>query len=408
MVHTLADPAHDSAGFHADLQPQRGAFVGRGRQQPQGRHDVAEVERRRLHVDLHHARPERSGLVRLHLQSADLPRVVQAQAVGGFVAGGDEGSMVANAFHAGHPQAALPHRDLPIAQIAAGERGQGLQVVVGTEIHETEVDSGVLAHLDHHAANRAPQPAPARVFNVEGGPPSHDGDAAPGLCMLGPVRHQCPDEGDKGRHHPLAGGVLRIATAEEVDRLHVRHPRPFVDVVDLAADERLEGNRVHLRIVEQGLPVMRRALRLAHHPAGCRNGRRIQGVRPRLRGLKQGAACGGANDGPTGTGFEHVAFGVRDQCQASGHQQAPPELPVRGGECGRIAMQKEHLHRSRAQQALIECRRLALGRVDAFESQSGVDGVKRLVVLADAIFIVADEPILALPSGTRQVPDALL
>ena len=71
-------------------------------------------------------------------------------------------------------------------------------------------------------------------------------------------------------------------------------------------------------------------------------------------------------------------------------------------------MQKEHLHRSRAQQALIECSRLALGRVDAFESQSGVGCVKRLVALAGAIFIVADEPILALPSGTRQVPDALL
>ena len=226
--------------------------------------------------------------------------------------------------------------------------------------------------------------------------------------MLGPVRHQCPDEGDKGRHHPLAGGVLRIAAAEEVDSLQVRHPRPFVDVVDLTADERLKGNRVHLPIIEQGRPVMRRALRFAHHPAGCRNGRRIQGVRPRLRGLKQGAARGGANDGPSGARFEHVAFGVRDQRQASGHQQASPELPVRGGECGRIAMQKEQLHRTRAQQTLIECCRLALGRVEAFESQSGVDGVKRLVVLAGAFFFVADEPILALPAGTRQMPDALL
>ena len=403
MVDTGADPAHDAARLHADLEPERRAFVGGRGQEPEGRHDVAEVERRRLHVDLDHARPERRRLVRLHLQSADLPRVVEAQAVGGIVARGDVRGGVADALDAWRPHAPPAHRDLAIAQIAAGERAERLQIAGGAEIDETEVDSGVLAHLDRHAAHRAPQPAPARVVHLEGGPARHDGDAAPGMRMLGAVQHERPHERDKGRHHPLAGGVARVAAAEEVDGLQVGHPRPVGDAGRVAGEKGLEGERVRLGPVEQREPVGRQAVGLAQHPAGSGDRRGMRGRSRRPGRLEQRGVRTGANDGPAGGRIDRVRLGVRDQRQATGHQQAPAERPVRrieGVFC--IVMKEEDLGRTRAQQAGIERIDVAGGRIEVVEAQRGVGCVKRLVVLPGGLLVVADEPELAMRRATGE------
>ena len=229
MAHVRPDAAHHATGLHADLVTQRRALVGKCRQQPQRDHHVAEVERRRRHVDLHVVRTRRRELVRLHLQPGDLARVVEGEAVRRLRAGGHPRVTLPDADQSRRPQAPLPNRQLAVAQVAAGQPGERLQIPDITQIDQAKIEHGFLTDFDGHAPDRPPQCAPARILHVVNGPARHHGQAAPTARVLDPVGNQGLDEGNETRRHGFSRGIVRTRAAEEIDCLQLGRARPFAE-----------------------------------------------------------------------------------------------------------------------------------------------------------------------------------
>ena len=223
--------------------------------------------------------------------------------------------------------------------------------------------------------------------------------------MLDPVRNQGLHEGDEARHHLLAGGIVRIRPAEEVDRLQLVRMRPRLDRVEIVQCPGLVGNRVYrLGGIQQTQPLRSRALPLFQHPPGARKLPVVDRLGPGPRRLEQGRAPPGAHRGPAGAGGDDVSLVVRDQRQGAGHRHATQECPLLRAERLVAPVQEQDLGRARAQQTRFEPR--LRGRIEAVEPERGVMVMECLVVSARDLLAVADEPELGLRLGTGEICDA--
>ena len=269
----LPGAAHDAAGLQPDRAAQRRALERARRQQPQRHHHVAKVERRGGHLDLDVVRSQGCGLVALHRQAADLPRVVHGQAVGGILAGRDPREPFPEADQPRHPEAVVPYRQLALPQVAAVEPGQGIQILARVQIHQAEVEprsgAGIRGHLLVDGAQRPPRGTGARIAHLDDGAPRHHGQAALRARLRHPVRYQRLDEGDQTPRQVLAGGIVRIVAAQEVDRLHVGGVRPVGQLGDAVVRQLRvrDGGRRTPGLLEPREPVVRQAARFADHPA---------------------------------------------------------------------------------------------------------------------------------------------
>ena len=165
--------------------------------------------------------------------------------------------------------------------------------------------------------------------------------------------------------------------------------------------EGFRGNREHLGVVEQGHPVPRPALRLAQHPAGAR--RRGRGFGPSLRRLEQGAAGSGPQGFPALPCADGRILGVKDHRETAGDEQTAPRAPVLGRDRVSVMVNEEQLGRSPPQQPFVQRGLADVGRIQPGKAQCGFVSVKRLAVFPRFLFVVTEQPELALAAGAREI-----
>ena len=278
MPHFRSDPTNDSAGLHADVVTQCRAFVGHRRQETERHHDVAEVEGRGRHVDLHIPWPWRRHFVGLHLQTGDLPGIVQDEPIRAIPRGGNWQISLFEADHPRRPQELVAHCQLAFAQIAPRQPRQGFQVAGIPQVDQPEIDLGVVPDFQCHAAGRTPKRAAAGIFHGVGGSLRHHGQSAPMIRLFDSMRSQGLDECDEARGQVFAHGVSGIGAAEKVDGLQVRHVRPLVERLQRGACPISAWDQVcRTRPVEQGHPFRSPARLLTQHPSRAR---KVLGVGP--------------------------------------------------------------------------------------------------------------------------------
>ena len=406
-AHARPDAANHARRLHADLAPERGALVGERRQEAQGNHDVAEVERRRPHLDLDVPGPRRGELAGLHREARDLARVVHGQPVRRALAPREAPIALAHAHQPRGPQSPVAHRQLPFPQVAPGDAGQRIEVVEVAQVDEPEVDPRLLADLERHAAGRSPQHASARLLHVERGPSRHHRQPTPVARVLDPVGDEGPDEGDEPPRHLLARRIPGIVAAEVVHRAQVRRPRPLVERMERTGFELLLGNPVHrLPPLQRGHPARRPASRLAQHPPRAREPRVVGQASMARRRLEQGRGPPRANRRPPVRRIDRALLVVTHQHDAAGHRQPARQLPLFGLERPRIRVREDDLGRAGAQQPGLQFR--ASGGIDAREPQGGIAQTEGLVGSPGGLLTVPHEPVLGLLPGPREVVDARL
>ena len=404
--------AHDPARFHPHRTTQGRAFIGERRQHPQRHHDVAEIEGRCGNLDLHVARSEGGGLVGLHLQPADLARIVERQPVGGLLARGDEWRTLADREEARRPHPVAADRQLPLPQVALAEPPQRRQVFDVADIHEPQIHRGLRTEvggdLMSETADGSPDRARPRLRHIHHRPARHHGHAAGAPRVLHAEGDQRLEEGHQARHERLPGRVLGIGAAEDVDRPQVGRSRPLREGTDTIVLQFPVRNADRLGVVQPGLPLRGRAVRRADDPPGSGQRTRVLGVRDGVPRPQQGRAPAGVHRGPGAVRLHGPAVAMNHQRQTAGDREPPEQAPLLRSERRGVLVQPQHLGSVRPQETRVEIRRRLRGEIQGNEAQGGLAALEGLVVGPGVLLRLADHPELGVRGVAVQGVQALV